>query len=71
MAIESIDQAKESTSAFDRLVNNAYAYVSGDMTSVKERLKLERDMMKYASQNTPDWLLNIVVSIYERQKEEA
>jgi len=65
MAYEAIDKAKDKTGAFDKLVARTLEYLNGDMDSVGERLKLERDINKYSQTNSQDWLLNLIVCVYD------
>lgn len=65
MAYEAIDKAKDKTGAFDKLVARTLEYLNSDMDSVGERLKLERDINKYSQTNSQDWLLNLIVCVYD------
>lgn len=62
--IEKIDQAKDKKDTFSELVERVHSYISDDISNANERLKLERDVSKYATQNTPDWLLNLIICIH-------
>jgi len=65
MAYEGIDEAPDKLSGYEALVQSVIDYLSGDMTDVKARLKLERDIKKYADSNTSNWLLNLIISVFK------
>ena len=73
--IEKIDQAKDKKDTFNELVERAYLYISSGISNPSDRLRLERDISKYAKQNTSDWLLNLIICIHQygqqREEEEA
>jgi len=73
--IEKIDQAKDKKDTFNELVERSYLYISNDISNPSDRLRLERDISKYATQNTSDWLLNLIICIHrygqQREKEKT
>ncbi len=73
--IEKIDQAKDKKDTFSELVERIHSYLFDDISNANDRLKLERDVSKYATQNTSDWLLNLIICIHrygqQRKEEEA
>jgi uncharacterized membrane protein YheB (UPF0754 family) len=64
MTIEKIDQSKESDS-YTELIEEIKNYLQSNNKSIKDRLQLERKLSKYQESNSPDWLLNIIISVYK------
>ena len=62
-AFEKIDQAKEKVDTFSELVLDITNYLSDPDADIKIRLSIERRLKKYQEQNTPDWLLNIILRV--------
>ena len=63
---EKIDSAREKKgqSSFEGLIESVIQYCRGEVEDIKERLRIERALSKYANSNTPDWLLNLLLRIY-------
>lgn len=60
-AIEKIDRAQVSKDVFSELVKSIISYHVEEDLDLKERLSIERQIKKYQDQNTPDWLLNLIL----------
>lgn len=60
-AIEKIDRAQVSKDVFSELVRSIISYHVEEDLDLKERLSIERQIKKYQDQNTPDWLLNLIL----------
>jgi hypothetical protein len=71
-AIEKIDQARVSKDVFSELIKSIIVYYTNEELDLKERLSIERQIKKYQDQNTPDWLLNLILESlkeYEQLKD--
>lgn len=76
IAFEKIDQAKEKVDKFSELVLDIISYIKLEeqidlkdlQPFIKERLAIERKLKKYQEQNTPDWLFNLILRIFDTIK---
>lgn len=67
-AIEKIDQARVSKDVFSELIKSITSYFMNEELDLKERLSIERQIKKYQDQNTPDWLMNLILESLEEYK---
>jgi len=64
MVFEQIDESKEKD-LFQKLASDVLDYLKNDITDIKERLRIEREISKFQAQNNPDWLLNFMIIIFK------
>jgi len=67
---ESIDQVKEKKDIFGELIEKIINYLkiyNSEENDIKERLSVERELKKYQEKNTPNWLLNLILCVYDKQ----
>ena len=67
-AFEKIDQAKEKIDTFSELVLDISSYLKEEEIDIKTRLAIERKLKKYQEQNTPDWLFNLILRVFNTIK---